>query len=69
MSNTYILKEDLNKWVAKYFTKDLVRIDDLIATIEELDSKVSELEENINDILEDRDTNYKRIDYASQIGE
>lgn len=66
---TYIQRDSLNKWVAKHFNKDLISVDDLIGCIEDLSNEVESLNEKIDDILEDRDTNYKRIDYATQIRE
>ena len=71
MDKLYIRTIDLADWlVNKYFKdKDLITIDDLLGLIEDLDSKANNKENELNDIIEDRDTNFKRIDYASQIRE
>lgn len=68
MDNIYIKAIDLNSWITKYFkNKDLISIDDLISCIEDLDGEVEELKEKIEDLKEDIETNYTRIDYASQV--
>ena len=46
MKEVYILKSDLNEWIAKYFKKDLISIDDLLAVIEDFDYQVEHLQEN-----------------------
>ena len=58
MSELFIKKENLNYWIAKYFDKDLISIEDLIDCIEDLDGEVERLKEQIEDITEDRDENY-----------
>lgn len=58
MSELFIKKENLNHWIAKYFDKDLISIEDLIGCIEDLDREVERLKEQIEDITEDRDENY-----------
>ena len=69
MNNVYIKKEDVNKWIGKYFEKqDLISIDDLIGVIEDLDSEVERLKEKIEDIEQDIEDNYKPIDKATQYG-
>lgn len=69
MNQVYIKKEDVNKWIGKYFEKqDLISIDDLISVIEDLDSEVERLKEKIEDIEQDIEDNYKPIDKASQYG-
>ncbi len=47
MTEVFIKKDDLNRWVAKYFDKDLISINDLIVVIEELDEEKQSLEEQI----------------------
>lgn len=70
MNNVYIKTTDLNSWITKYFpNKDLITIDDLIGCIEDLDSEITKLLEQIEDREQDIQDNYKRIDYASQIRE
>ena len=53
MDEIYLKTNELNSWVAKYFDKDLISIDDLISVIEDLDSEVEDLryklEEKEND--------------------
>ena len=54
MNEVYILKDDLNSWISKYFNKDLISIDDLISCIEDLDGEIDELREQ----LEDKENDY-----------
>lgn len=54
MNEVYILKDELNSWISKYFNKDLISIDDLISCIEDLDEEVDELREQ----LEDKENDY-----------
>lgn len=49
MNEVYILKDELNSWISKYFNKDLISIDDLISCIEDLDEEVDRLKEQIED--------------------
>ena len=66
MNEIYIKKEDLNSWVAKYFTQDLISIDDLIDCIENIDSEIDRLNEKIEDLKQDIEDNYKPISKAEQ---
>lgn len=68
MDNVYILKANLNKWIAKHFNKDLVSLDDLLGCIEDLDSEVESLKEQLEDLQQDVQDNYKRISIAEQVG-
>lgn len=43
MDEIYLKTNELNSWIAKYFDKDLISIDDLISVIEDLDSEVEDL--------------------------
>ena len=53
MKEVYIRKEDVNKWIGKYFEKqDLISVDDLISCIENLDDKIDYLEEKIRNLEE-----------------
>ena len=54
MNQVYILKKELNSWIAKYFNKDLISIDDLICCIEDLDEDIERLKEQ----LEDKENDY-----------
>ena len=70
MNNVYIKTTELNSWITKYFpNKDLISIDDLIGCIEDLDSEITKLLEQIEDMEQDIQDNYKRIEYSSQIRE
>ena len=67
MDLVYIKVEDLNKWVAKYFkNKDLITVDDLIATIEDLDSEVDDLKEKLEQSENDKLENYRPIPVSEQ---
>lgn len=67
MEKVYILKEDVNKWIGKYFgNKDFVSVDELLDIIENLDDEVTYLKEQIEDIKQDRDDNYRPISYYEQ---
>ena len=56
MDNVYIKKEDVNRWIGKYFPKkDLISIDDLIGCIEDLDSEIESLKMK----LEEQEENCK----------
>lgn len=60
MTEVYIKKIDVNKWIGKYFPdKDLISIEDLIGCIEDLDSEVESLKEEIENINENIKENYK----------
>ena len=61
MDNVFIKKEELNEWVAKYFIGDLISVDELITTIENLDNEIDRLKEKIEDIEQDKESNYKPI--------
>lgn len=63
----YILKDDLNEWVKKYFkNQDLVSINDLISVIEDLEYEIEDLKEEIEDMKQDIEDNYKRIPVNEQ---
>lgn len=66
---TYIKRDSLRNWVAKYFNKDLISVDDLISCIEDLDCEIENLNEKIENMEQDIQDNYKRIDYARQVRE
>ena len=51
MDNIYIKTNELNEWISKYFkNKDLISIGDLIGCIEDLDSEVERLNDEIKDL-------------------
>lgn len=67
MNDVYIRKEDLGKWIAKYFErKDLISIDDLICCIEDLDSEIDNLKYKIEELEQDIEENYRPISKAEQ---
>lgn len=54
MNKVYILKDELNSWISKYFNKDLISVDDLISCIEDLDEEIDELK----DLIETKENDY-----------
>lgn len=54
MNRVYILKDELNSWISKYFNKDLISVDDLISCIEDLDEEIDELKE----LIETKENDY-----------
>ena len=59
MNEVYVKKENLGRWIAKYFNKDdLISIDDLLECIEELDSELEHLKEEFEDYKENVAENY-----------
>jgi tetrahydromethanopterin S-methyltransferase subunit B len=48
MKEVYIRRDELNEWIAKHFTKDLLSIEDLIGCIEELDYRIDDLKEKLD---------------------
>lgn len=55
MSEIYIKKEDLNRWVVKHLpkNKDLYTIDDLIGAIEDMDDEIEDLKDQLEEKLND----------------
>ena len=47
MNEVYIKKEDVAEWIGKYFSGDFASIDDLIGIIEDLDSEVDNLKDEL----------------------
>ena len=68
MNNVYIIKEELNEWVKKYFKGDLISIGDMISVIEDLESEIDRLKEKIEDIEQDKEDNYRPINNCSLYG-
>lgn len=60
MDEIYLKTNELNSWIAKYFDKDLISIDDLIAVIEDLDSEVEDLRYKLEE---------KQNDYPNEEGD
>lgn len=67
MDEVYIDMRNENKWIRKYFDKDWVSIEELLATIEDLDSEIENWKEKYEDLEEDLRENYKPIPYAEQV--
>lgn len=63
---TYIKKEDLNNWLAKHFKSEHITINDLLATIEDLDYDVEHLQDEIR-ILESDNTDCDEDAYMERI--
>lgn len=69
MADLYIKTNDLYKWLRKYFPKkDLITIDELINLIDTLDGEVEHLKEQLEDVIQDRDDNWRRLRTEEQIG-
>lgn len=69
MDQVYINKQDINRWVGKYFpNKDLISIGDLLGVIEDLDLDVYRLNEKYEDLERDLEDNYRPISISEQIG-
>lgn len=67
MDNVFIKKEELNKWVAKYFeSQDLISVEDLISVIEDLDTELEDWKSKYEDLENDLEDNYKPISKADQ---
>lgn len=69
MDQVYINKQDINRWVGKYFpNKDLISIGDLLGVIEDLDLDVYRLNEKYEDLERDLEDNYRHLSVSEQIG-
>ena len=68
MKDIYIKKTDVNSWIAKYFDKDLISVDDLINKIEDLDGEIDSLKEKLEDMKQDIEENHQRVSVSSQVG-
>lgn len=67
MEEVYINVKGLNS-VSKYFSKDLVSVGELVALIEDLDCDIEVLNEQIKDIKQDIEDNYKPISHWEEYG-
>jgi prefoldin subunit 5 len=54
--------------IDKYFNKDLVSVGELVALIEDLDCDIEVLNEQIKDIKQDIEDNYKPISHWEEYG-
>lgn len=54
MNDVYIKKDTLNEWIARNLpNKDLISIEDLLATIEDMDSTIEDLQDKLNEKVND----------------
>lgn len=68
MENVFIKREELNKWIAKYFKEDLVSIDDILRVLENLEFELDSLKEEFDDYKQMVADNYKPISASSMCG-
>ena len=70
MGEVYLRTIDLPSWLAdKYFYgKDIISVEDLVGTLEDLDSDYDMLEEKFEDFKRDVEDNYKPLSMAEQVG-
>lgn len=68
MENVFIKREELNKWIAKYFKEDLVSIDDILRVLEDLDNELDRVKEEFEDYKQMVADNYKPISAYSMYG-
>ena len=68
MENVFIKREELNKWIAKYFKEDLVSIDDILRVLEDLEFELDSLKEEFEDYKQMIEDNYKPISAYSMYG-
>lgn len=66
MDEIYLKTNELNSWIAKYFDKDLISIDDLIGVIEDLDGEVEDWKMKYEELQNDLEDNYRPISHAEQ---
>lgn len=50
MDEVYIDMRKQNRWISKYFNKDLVSVDELLGCIEDLDGEIDHLKERIEEL-------------------
>lgn len=67
MDEVYIDMRKENAWIRKYFNSDLVSIEELLATIEDLDGEIEHWKEKYQDLEEDLRENYRAIPYNEQV--
>lgn len=63
MNEVYLKTSELNSWIADYFDKDLISIDDLIGAIEDLDGEVNDLRHK----LETKENDYPNEEQDREI--
>ena len=67
MDEVYIDIRKENAWIQKHFNADFVSIEQLLATIEDLDSTIEHWKEKYEDLEEDLRENYRPIPYSEQV--
>ena len=67
MDEVYIDMRKENEWIRKYFTSDLVSIEDLLGCIEDLDGEIEHWKEKYEELEEDLRDNYRPIPYSQQV--
>lgn len=70
MENIFIKVDEIPRnLVDEYFRdKDIVSIDDLIATLDDVDWKLKDLQDDFENFKEEVNDNYKFVGQAEQIG-
>lgn len=70
MENIFIKADEIPRnLVDEYFRdKDVVSIDDLIATLDDVDWKLKDLQDDFENFKEEVNDNYKFVGQAEQIG-
>lgn len=68
MENVFIKREELNKWIAKYFKNDLVSIDDILRVLEDLEFELDSIKEEFDDYKQMVEDNYKPRSASSMYG-
>lgn len=66
MDNVFIKKDELNEWIAKYFKRNLISIDDMLNVIEDLDGEVEDWKMKYEELQNDLEDNYRPISQAEQ---
>lgn len=69
MDEIFINIKYQNEWIRKYFTKDFITINELIGVIEDLDSEVEYLKEQIQDMKEEHEPDAYDIWHDRQLEE
>ena len=68
MDDIYVDMRTQNRWIQKYFDKDLVSVDELLGTIEDLGDEIEHWKEKYEDLEQNLQDNYKPISHWEQYG-
>ena len=70
MNNIFVKIEEIPQWlIDKYFkNKDLVSVDEIIATLDNVDYELRELQEDFNNYKNYVEENYQEIPERDKIG-